>query len=211
MTTIAMISDQHFDSSSRWEEHLRIMSWVSADLRARRPDAILLGGDLFERRPNPEEMRAAIEWVRELADVADVCMIYGNHEPHESLFPFSKLRASHEIALFSEPGVWRRSWGDVACLPWPRRAELLARLGDVSHEQANEVAHGALQSVLRGLGAELRRQSGARIFLGHVQMRAARVSSGQPLEVGAPFELGLEDLSLVGADAYLIGHIHRRS
>jgi DNA repair exonuclease SbcCD nuclease subunit len=38
-------------------------------------------------------------------------------------------------------------------------------------------------------------------------MRGSVTSTGQPL-VGMDMELGLEDLALVGADAYALGHIH---
>lgn len=213
MSQIALISDQHFDRSSRWEEHLRIMEWIARDMAARRPSTILLGGDLFERRPTPEEMNAAVDWVRALANVADVVGIYGNHEPEGSLYPLTRLETEHPVTIYSEPAVHRAAWGAIACLPWPRRAHLLASLGDVTSETANQVAVVALQNLLRGLGnqAEEAAEGGARVLLAHCQIRGARLSSGQPLAPGADFEIGLDDLSLARADAYLFGHIHRRT
>lgn len=211
---VAIISDQHFDRSSRWEEHLRIMSWIVEDLRARRPATILLGGDLFERRPTPEEMRAAIDWVRALAEIAEVVGVYGNHEPENSLYPLTRLETVHPVTIYAEPAIHRTQWGAIACLPWPRRAHLLAALGsDADHQTANQVAVDALRNVLRGLGlqAEQASKGRARVLLSHCQVRGARLSSGQPLAPGADFELGLEDLALVRADAYLFGHIHRRT
>ncbi|NUP13817.1 MAG: hypothetical protein HOW73_47890 [Polyangiaceae bacterium] len=214
MSTIALISDQHFDRSSRWEEHLRIMSWIVAELRENRPATILLGGDLFERKPTPEEMRAAIDWVRELADIAEVVGVYGNHDVENSLYPLTKLDTRHPVTIYAEPAVHETKWGAIACLPWPRRAQLLASIGaEVDHETANQIAFEALQNVLRWLGseAESRAEGGARVLLSHCQVRGARVSTGQPLAPGADFELGLEDLALARADAYLFGHIHRRT
>jgi DNA repair exonuclease SbcCD nuclease subunit len=214
LSTVALISDQHFDRSSRWEEHLRIMSWIVDDLRARKPATILLGGDLFERRPTPEEMRAAIDWVRALAEIAEVVGVYGNHEPENSLYPLTRLETVHPVTIYAEPAIHRTQWGAIACLPWPRRAHLLAALGsDADHQTANQVAVDALRNVLRGLGlqAEQASKGRARVLLSHCQVRGARLSSGQPLAPGADFELGLEDLALVRADAYLFGHIHRRT
>src|SRR5690606_13824034 len=75
-------------------------------------------------------------------------------------------------------------------------------------EVGEAVAGDALRAVLRGLGQELRRQSGPRLFAAHAMVRGSITSTGQPL-VGCDMELGLEDLALVGADAYALGHIHK--
>jgi len=48
---------------------------------------------------------------------------------------------------------------------------------------------------------------GPKLFLGHVMMRGSKTSTGQEL-VGCDLELGLDDLALVGADFYGLGHIH---
>jgi DNA repair exonuclease SbcCD nuclease subunit len=73
------------------------------------------------------------------------------------------------------------------------------------------VATDALRAVLRGLGDEMDVAGvdgrGPRVFLGHVMARGSRTSTGQEM-LGMPLELGLEDLALVRADAYLLGHIH---
>lgn len=219
MTTIALISDIHFDASSRWEEHLRVMEWIVADLHDRKPDLIALGGDLFERRPQPVEMAAAIDWVRDLADIAEVVGVYGNHDVPHSLYPLTRLNTRWPVTFYDRPAVHLTTWGGIACLPWPQRQQMLAAIGrDVSREQANQVAAEGLRAVLLGLGQGLDdldedapEERGYRIFLGHVQLRSATVSTGQPLAPGADFELGPEDLALVRADAYLMGHIHRCS
>lgn len=209
---VAFITDQHFDRGKRWEEHLRIMDWIVRDLRERQPVAIALGGDIYEASPNPEEVRAACEWLVALANIAPVVGVRGNHDPQNSTAPFNLLQAAYPIRFYEAPAVHHFEWGAIACLPWPMRADLLALLPtEVPREQANQVATDALLAILRGMGSDLAQRDGCRLFLGHVQMRAATVSAGQPLRPGADFELGPEDLTLVGADAYLLGHIHRPS
>lgn len=206
---IALISDSHFDRSSRWDEGLRVHRWIAEDIASRDVDAILLGGDLFERRPIPEETAAAAEWVRSLAAIAEVVGVYGNHDVPQSLEVFNHLRARHRITFYDRPAVHALDGGAIACLPWPRKSTLLAALGHpVSHEESGYAATAALRAVLLGLGAGLDGHRGERLFLGHCMMRGSRVSTGQPIAPGSDFELGTEDLALVRAVAYLLGHVH---
>jgi exonuclease SbcD len=92
-------------------------------------------------------------------------------------------------------------------MPWPKRAHLLASVGDAGREHAGQVGYEALQNILRGFG--MQRQDGIpSVFVGHVQIGGSKVSTGQPLAPGADFEVTLADLALAQADAYLLGHIH---
>jgi exonuclease SbcD len=102
----------------------------------------------------------------------------------------------------------------VACVAWPRKAELLAAAGVDSHEAGEALAANLLRNVLRGLGAEMADEpdvgstfSGPKLLAMHAMVRDSVTSTGQPL-VGCDFEIGIDDLALVGADAYLLGHVH---
>lgn len=212
MTTAAFITDQHYDLSSRWTEHLHIMEFIVRDLRERRPSVIALGGDIYERSPRPEEVRAACEWLVALGQIAPVVGVAGNHDPADSTAPFNHLASTYPIRFYEEPAVHVFPWGAIACLPWPQRAQLLATVGQtVSRDEANQVATDALRAILGGLGQQLDEVGGHRLFLGHVQLRGASISTGQPMAPGQDFELGPDDLVLVGADAYMLGHVHRSS
>lgn len=210
MTRVALISDQHIDRSSRWDECRRILAWITSDLVARRPDLVLLGGDLFERRPTPEETLLACEWVQSLARLAPVVVIYGNHDAPQSLEPLALLDAPHPIIVADRPAVHLVAGVAVACLPWPRPANLLAALGRaVPAEESAQHAVEALRAVLLGLGDQLEAHDGPRVVLSHAMVRGSRTSTGQPL-VGCDLEIGLDDLALARADAYLLGHVHAR-
>jgi DNA repair exonuclease SbcCD nuclease subunit len=98
----------------------------------------------------------------------------------------------------------------IACLPWPSKGSLLARLGDVSREEGNQVATEALRAFLQGFRADLaRHQLGPRLFLGHVMMRGSVTSEAQPPLVGHDFELTLSDLALIEASISLLSHVHQ--
>ena len=205
MIRIAHISDSHFDHSSRWEETLRIHQWIADDIRARGVDLITHGGDLFHARPNPEEWRAAAEWLRSLADIAEVVGVYGNHDVASSLAVYPFVRAGHPITIYDAPTVHRVGELSIACLPWPRKAALLAALGEaVPPEQVSQAALTAMRDILAGFA----HADGERVFLGHCMVRGSRLHSGQPLAPGSDFEIGLEDLALARANAYLFGHVH---
>jgi len=208
MTTIALISDQHICRSSRWEEGLRILDWIADEIARRKPDVVCLGGDLFNARPTSEEWSAAGRWLIRLADVAPVVGVYGNHDVALSQDVFPHLKARNPVMIYDRAEVVRVGDVAIACLPWPRKSVLLSALGrTVGREESEQAATGVLRDVLAGLGVELAAHDGPRVFLGHCMVRGSRVSSGQPV-IGGDFEIGLEDIALARADAYLFGHIH---
>lgn len=207
MTRIGHIADVHFDFSSRWEECLRITGWIADDVAARVVDLITIGGDLFERRPLPIETKAAAEWIIALAEQAPVVIVAGNHDVTDSLAVMGRLEAEHGIYIYDRPGVRELAGVAIACLPWPTKAGVLSSLPDGGKDAGEQAAGDALRVILRGLGALIADHDGPRILLAHAMIRGSRTSTGQPL-CGMEFELGLEDLGMVEADAYLLGHIH---
>lgn len=209
MTTIALISDQHISRSSRWEEGKRILGWIADELTVRRPDIICLGGDLFDARPTAEEWKEAAGWLMRLADVAPVVGVYGNHDVPMSQSVFNYLNTRHPIIIADEPCVQVVGDTAIACLPWPRKANLLAAMGgNATHDNSAQAATMALRDVLLGFGVQLAGHEGHRVFLGHCMVSGSRVSTGQPVAPGSDFEIGLGDLALAKADVYLFGHIH---
>jgi DNA repair exonuclease SbcCD nuclease subunit len=210
MVTIAHISDQHFEEGPRWDEHQRITQWIVDHLKGAPPDLITLGGDLFDRRPTPAETRAAAAWVMALADIAPVVAVYGNHDVPGSLGVFPWLNTRHPVHVADRPGTIVVAGMAVHCLPWPRRGEMMAAAPapDGTREQSMADAAEALRTILRGFRHEADMLGMPGILLGHVQVRGASLSSGQPLAPGADFELGIDDLAMAGARAVLLGHIH---
>lgn len=222
----ALIGDSHLDRSSRWEETLRIHRSIAEDLWTREVDAIGHSGDLWHAKPNREERAAAAEWLAQLAEIAPVIAVNGNHSPPECLATLDSrfdpnhlaellgwppsmvrpVRAKHPVTVESAAGVHIIAGCAVACLGWPSRAQLLSYSG-ADGEEAKHLGHEALQNVLRGLGTELAKHDGPRLFIGHTTITGAKSGVGFEM-IGTSFELGLSDLALVGADGYGLGHIH---
>lgn len=200
MTRVAVIADSHFDEASRFDECVRVHRWIADDLRERRVDLVLHSGDVFERKSTPRERAAVADWLRAVADVAPVVIVRGNHDAIGDLPLFSRLRTRHPILVEEAASVRVIAGVAVACVAWPRKAEIAARAPGVDPSDA-------LRLVLRGLGQELAEHTGPRVLLSHAMVRGSMTSTGQPL-VGCDMELGLEDLRLANADAYALGHIH---
>jgi len=209
MPRVALIGDSHFDEApgGRFAECMRLHDWIAEDLATRDVDLVVHSGDLFERRSTPRERAAAADWLRDVAEVAPVVLVRGNHDAVGDLSIFGRLRTRHPILVEEAAGVHQVAGINVACLAWPRKAELLARMEGAGKEAGEQAAADALRNVIRGLGAQMDELEGPRLLLAHAMVRASRVSTGQPL-VGCDLEVGLEDIALARADAYLLGHIH---
>lgn len=205
---VVVVADSHFDEHSRFGECIRLHREIEAWVTEHKPDLLCHAGDVFEGTSTPREREMVAEWLQDVAQTCPVVLVRGNHDKAIDIEFMERLKSRRQIHAFERPAVARVSGLQIACLPWPKKAELLAAIGNVPQEQAGAVAQDALRSVLRGLREETDTSLPC-LFLGHVMVRGSVTSHGQPL-VGMDMELGLEDLALVGADAYALGHIHMR-
>jgi exonuclease SbcD len=205
---IAVVADSHFDQHSRFEECIRLHEAIARDATKRGVTLTLHAGDLFERKSTPDERHAAFGWLQQMAQLGPLIAVRGNHDELGNLPLAERLDSHHPIIVVEGARVVRMPCVAVAAVAWPRKAALLAAVGAESSEAGERSAGDALRGVFRGLGAELDAFAGTRLLLMHAMVRGSLTSAGQPL-VGADLEVGLDDLALVGADAYLLGHIHR--
>ena len=204
---IAIIADSHFDAGSRFDECQRIHRWIARDIAERRIDLVLHSGDVFERASTPREREAVAEWVEDITEAAPLIVVRGNHDALADLLYLERLATKHRVIVEEGARCYLVAGAMIACLAWPRKAQLLAATGDTGRESSEQSAREALQHVLRGFGQTLAAHDGPRILLSHAMVRGSRTSTGQPL-TGCDMEIGLEDLALVGADLYALGHIH---
>jgi exonuclease SbcD len=209
MLRLAHIADSHFDEHSRFQECVKVHDWIADDIACRRVDLIVHSGDVYERKSTPTERMAVARFFQQLARVAPVVVVRGNHDVLGDLPLLERLETDHPITVVEGASAFFAGGFAVACLAWPSKAGILA-LGAESHAEGELLAGEALRNVLRGLGEKLRHANDAepRILLAHAMVRGSRVSTGQPL-VGCDLELGLEDLALARAHYVALGHIHK--
>jgi exonuclease SbcD len=206
---LAVIADTHIDQHSRLGECERLLDCIHAECERRKVDGIIHTGDVFERKSTPLERRVAASWVQRMAGIAPFVIVKGNHDADEDLPLLARLESDFPIIVVETVAVVEIAGAQIACMGWPRKSALLAAAGIDSREGGAEVATEALRNVLRGLGEEMRAgPPGPRLLAMHAMVRDSVTSTGQPL-VGCDFEIGLEDLALVDAHAYLLGHVHK--
>lgn len=217
---IAIVADSHFDEHSRFQECIRLHTWIADDARARGVDVVLHAGDVFERKSTPAERNAFAAWVTRVASFAPMVIVRGNHDAVDDLQIFGGLETANPVIIEENAGMHPISTENgnahIACLAWPRKAALVAS-GEFGDDEG--AAGRALRAILSGFRDELesaervmaRHTDGTdrfpRILLTHAMVRGSVTSVGQPL-VGCDMELGLEDLALAGADLIALGHIH---
>ncbi len=197
--------DHHFDERRRFDECVRVHHWMTQFAREQKINLFLSGGDIYERGSTPLEREAVAEMLTAMAEIGPVVISKGNHDRERDVELMRRLRTTHPITVESRVGVHYVAGAAIGAIAWPEPAHLTARAE--SSEQAAAGIRGALQNILRGLGAQLAEHDGPRILLGHLMVDGSVTSTGQPL-LGQPINVSLSDLALAQAQLGIIGHIH---
>ena len=204
------IADPHiYLQGPRAEECRRVMDWIAINAGEVKPDAIVISGDLFERRSTPAERIYLASLLLVLSEVAPIYAINGNHDDREDLALFQReyFRASSDLIL--EPGVLRGPSGlQLAFLPWPELGRLVTANSTDSIATRRDAAKAALVDVLRGLRQQIK--PGPSLLLAHLSVIGASMDAGQPVSGGEEIALTVDELLEGGAAGVALGHIHLR-
>jgi DNA repair exonuclease SbcCD nuclease subunit len=210
MTRILCIGDSHFGVRAREEQCLAVHNWFADLVHDERPDLVLHSGDVFDAWSRPEDRMYVADLLTWMAEVCPIVIAKGGgvHDRKDDAAIMTKLRTKHTVVVEQAAGVHTYGGVIVAAMAWPEPVWLAAQTG-TSGEELDQQAREALRACLTGLGAELREFATGlpRLFVAHMLVDGSRVSNGQEL-IGAALNVGLADLALVGADAYVLGHIH---
>lgn len=208
---IAHTADSHLSASdphATLEEQVQWLIWIGQDAARAGATVLLHGGDLYEAASTPAERQAAAEVLSCWAELMTVLLVRGNHDRELDLHLLGRLRTRHGVHVLEQPGVVRLPGLDVACMPWPRRAQLAALTGATSRLELGQAAAAGLRAILDGFGAGWRTDA-ARVLLAHAEIGGALLDSGQPLVAHCDVPLSEVDLLATGADYIALGHIHR--
>jgi DNA repair exonuclease SbcCD nuclease subunit len=201
---ILHLADFHLKlTGPRAEECRRILTWIPEHARELKPDAIIIAGDVYDRRSTPEERLYLASTLSALADVAPVFAINGNHDDAEDLRLFHRWQSGIEI--INEPTIKPCNGKILAFLPWPSLGHLAAAIGpQASIAERREIAKAALIDVLRGFKSPT-------LLVAHIPVTGASMDSGQPVSGGEEIALSADELLLeCGAAGVALGHIHLR-
>ena len=205
---ILHLSDLHIKfSGPRAGECRRILEWIPEHTPEIEPDAIVISGDIFDRRSLPEERLFLADFLISLREKSEtsVFVITGNHDDSEDVRLFDSWRGSIEVITRPEIRIFK----DLALvfLPWPQLASLAATAPDVSIADRKEVARAALLDILRGFKIPGEAPS---LLVAHMPVLGASMDSGQPVSGGEEIALLPDELLSCGVAGAALGHIHLR-
>ncbi len=221
------ISDWHLGRMtyrySRAPDHEAVLEETIGYARALRPHLILHTGDLFDAfRPGYAEMARGIDALQELAAIAPVVVVAGNHDSpalfrlfNQLLGEGSRIRFIDQARRPEEGGVLEfPGMGDevirLAPLPFVHANRMVERFEDSSTWMVTyaDRIHLIEDALGRGLREGYDTSRDVLLFAAHLYVSGARFcGSERPLHISDAYGCRLERLPQVSYAAF--GHIHR--
>jgi len=113
---IAHFADVHFRGLSRHDEYREVFTLAFEKLKQEKPDVIYIGGDIVHSKTQgitPELIEILTWWLSELAKIAPVDMILGNHDGlilnkdrQDAITPIVQALDNNRIRLFKQSDVY---------------------------------------------------------------------------------------------------------
>src|SRR5919198_2696793 len=220
------VSDWHVGRQtyrcSRTPDHEAALREIVELAREVRPHLVLHTGDVFDGfRPGYAEMAFAVEALEELAALAPVVVVAGNHDSPALFRLFDRLQGPEPRIRFvdrvrppQEGGVFDLPAADgeivrLACLPFIHANRMVDRFEDATTWTAtySERIQRIEEALEGGLAAGYDPSRHVLLFAAHLYVRGARYSgSERPLHVSEAYATRLERLPHVAYAA--LGHIH---
>jgi exonuclease SbcD len=234
--TVAHLSDEHW-SSEKLDKCRKSARFIESALVTRRPDLIVIAGDLQDRRQyatGSSAFNPMREHIYELATIAPVAIVSGNenHDPSGSLDFLARLDAPNPIHVaarpssvllqevrstnpsltrlqFTESGSFQDAYNKVALhfLPYPSKEWLQQGVLAASVETTNQAAEDHIRAILAGFGV-FKEFGLPTVLVAHCNVKQAVWGDAQPV-LGQDILVDERDLELSRADLICLGHIHR--
>jgi DNA repair exonuclease SbcCD ATPase subunit/DNA repair exonuclease SbcCD nuclease subunit len=126
MIRIAHTADIHIRALSRHDEYKEVFQHFIDDCREQNVDHIFVGGDIFHTKTtgiSPEYIDLLSWWLTEMAHVAPVHMILGNHDGNlvnmsrqDAVSPIVDALGNPRIHLYKKSGVYQFAPGHNFCV-----------------------------------------------------------------------------------------------
>lgn len=203
----------------RLADAAEVLGEVTAIAEREAPDAIIVAGDLLDRRPvDAEPLGICLDALAALAEVAPVLAVTGNHDDEAFWGHLGPWLTGRGITLGHRVDDAREAVRTIetaagplhaGLVPWPSPADLEQPHGTDAGNARRRYTEWVTASVV-AIGDELRRRSdagGATALIGHLMISGARTGGGErELSVGPASALAGSDLPDV--DYTALGHIH---
>ncbi|MBC8098120.1 MAG: exonuclease SbcCD subunit D [Armatimonadetes bacterium] len=184
-------------------------------------DLTIFAGDAFKTRsPNPTFQREFAHRVRDLAQLAPIVLLVGNHDLPPTVLKASSIEIYETLAV---PNVWvaydytgqviqtKRGAVYVGAAPYPIRARLLERIPNagLTIAQTDELLQAALTKILEELAIEANTHDMPRLLTAHFTVGGALLGSERSIMLGRDISVPKEVLADPRWDYVALGHIHK--
>jgi exonuclease SbcC len=221
-------ADIHFSRENQ-EKALASLKTVCETAEREKVDLIIIAGDLFDRpvqNTDSAGFPALFAVIQHMMNIAPVVAVRGTptHDAPGCYEPFQKIEAIYRFTMLepSQPYFLAHE-GErdfVSADPWSKDDSLLIfgipELGkewflkdrQLGKDEANEEIKRGMRQLLLGLAARRAEHPDIPcVLVYHGAIAGASLSANQILPAGG-IQIGRDDLALVGADYYALGHIH---
>ena len=195
------------------EDQQIALAGLVALIEERRPHALLIAGDVYDRAIPPAEAVAALDDV--LCDVAGrlqvpVIMISGNHDSPERLAFGARLLGQGRLSITGrldpdvEPVVITDEHGPIDIFPVPYLEP--ARVRELADDDTIVDQHSAMAEMVRRI--QLRDRAPRSVLVAHAFVQGGTISdSERNLSVGGASTVAASVFQ--GFDYVALGHLHR--
>lgn len=206
---------------SRAEEHRAVLAEVVGQAGDHEVDLVLVAGDLFDTAaPTPESERIVFRALLDLADVAPVVMVSGNHDNprrFEALQPLLDLGRVTSVSAIHAPadgGVldFDEIGARVVPIPWTSQRAIVSADDLISQDRDdNAVAYiDRMRRVIAALTDDLATDT-VNLVVAHLMMHVEpSMTAGSERVAHTVFEYSLPAQVFPGSLSYVaLGHLHR--
>lgn len=200
----------------RLDDIRRTLGEVARVARTAKVDAVLVAGDNFDRRlVDPPALAVCLGALEELASIAPVVAVTGNHEDPAfwaQLAPYlaPRILVASDDAVVGIDTTAGRLW--VGCIPWPKPADVVAEPGTDrvrSRGDYAQLVRARLDAVAAELRDRRREQDGVAVLLGHLMVSHGVAGGGErELTLGGTYAIDGGSLP-ADVDYVALGHLHR--
>lgn len=212
MATVAHLSDVHFiQSAHHFRRLVEVVRSIVRDAAAHHVDAFLIGGDQSGRETNHKmtiaERMAWVEVVTEMAEVAPVAWIRGNHGYVGDEEIFGHLHTKHPVMVSdADPGLHRVGPIYVAGIPYLPQPQWAYDDDSGSINERNERAASKVYACANALLADVPPDA-TRVLLAHYPVAGVGIGS-YVVESSQDVVLAPDHLAQMPVDYVALGHIH---
>jgi len=218
-------TDPETGLSSRVVDFLHRMDEMAEYARDNEVDLVIFAGDAFKTRsPNPTYQREFAWRVRDLAELAPVVLLVGNHDLPPNALKASSVEIYDTLAV---PNVivaheyevnrieTKRGPVLVGTAPYPIRARLMQEIqtSGLNIREIDEKLEEALTAILSNMAAkadELDPENAIpRLLTGHFTVRGAILGSERSVMLGRDVQISLGLVADSRWDYVALGHIHK--